>query len=299
MTRTIHVVTDDDAFFEHGSARLRAAGCATQRASVTDVERLENARAVLFDARCNALAGDELLAWVGAMRSLQIVVAVGWSGSIPPRTLVELADLLDDMTLGLCAHDVDSNRRVLDALARRMDARRIEFVTTDPGRAAAFLVVVSGGQCYRVTRPYGHHDDLTDVASITIDDDGQHASVHLKSAKTIGVALSVVSAPARRELVPSTSLDADEAVTTAGGIAAASSVFDVDPTRLGKRIRELRLAAGLTQAELATRTGIHRPNIARVEAGRHTPSLETLTRVAAAIGVAPATLFNNMAPAEA
>jgi transcriptional regulator with XRE-family HTH domain len=47
----------------------------------------------------------------------------------------------------------------------------------------------------------------------------------------------------------------------------------------------LRLAAGLTQAELARRTGIHRPNIARVEAGRHTPSLETLARLAAAIGV--------------
>jgi len=59
----------------------------------------------------------------------------------------------------------------------------------------------------------------------------------------------------------------------------------VDGVRLGQRIRELRLAAGLTQAELARRTGIHRPNIARVEAGRHTPSLETLARLATAIGV--------------
>ncbi|GAB5547469.1 MAG: hypothetical protein SangKO_072290 [Sandaracinaceae bacterium] len=55
--------------------------------------------------------------------------------------------------------------------------------------------------------------------------------------------------------------------------------------KLGQRIRELRLAAGLTQAELARRTGIHRPNIARVEAGRHTPSLETIARLANAIGV--------------
>ena len=59
----------------------------------------------------------------------------------------------------------------------------------------------------------------------------------------------------------------------------------VDGARLGARLRELRLAAGLTQAELARRTGIHRPNIARVEAGRHTPSLETLARLASAIGV--------------
>ena len=64
-----------------------------------------------------------------------------------------------------------------------------------------------------------------------------------------------------------------------------SSNGSVDGVRLGARIRELRLAAGLTQAELARRTGIHRPNIARVEAGRHTPSLETLARLASAIGV--------------
>ncbi|MBX3248300.1 MAG: helix-turn-helix transcriptional regulator [Myxococcales bacterium] len=62
----------------------------------------------------------------------------------------------------------------------------------------------------------------------------------------------------------------------------------IDGARLGARLRALRLEAGLTQAELARRTGIHRPNIARVEAGRHTPSLETLTRLATAIGV-PAT----------
>jgi transcriptional regulator with XRE-family HTH domain len=59
----------------------------------------------------------------------------------------------------------------------------------------------------------------------------------------------------------------------------------MDGARLGARLRALRLEAGLTQAELARRTGIHRPNIARVEAGRHTPSLETLARLAQAIGV--------------
>jgi DNA-binding XRE family transcriptional regulator len=64
-----------------------------------------------------------------------------------------------------------------------------------------------------------------------------------------------------------------------------SSALPIDGARLGARLRELRVEAGLTQAELARRTGIHRPNIARVEAGRHTPSLETLARLASAIGV--------------
>ncbi|MFN7696400.1 MAG: helix-turn-helix transcriptional regulator, partial [Deltaproteobacteria bacterium] len=78
-------------------------------------------------------------------------------------------------------------------------------------------------------------------------------------------------------------------------VAAASQQLAppaLDGTKLGTRIRELRLAAGLTQAELARRTGIHRPNIARVEAGRHTPSLETLARLAAAIGVPTASVLD-------
>ena len=69
------------------------------------------------------------------------------------------------------------------------------------------------------------------------------------------------------------------------GIANGQNDIPINGEKLGARLRELRLAAGLTQAELARRTGIHRPNIARVEAGRHTPSLDTLARIANAIGV--------------
>ena len=68
-------------------------------------------------------------------------------------------------------------------------------------------------------------------------------------------------------------------------VARQKLVEKLDPER------ELRAAAGLTQAELARRTGIHRPNIARVEAGRHTPSLETLARLASAIGVPTTTVL--------
>jgi len=67
----------------------------------------------------------------------------------------------------------------------------------------------------------------------------------------------------------------------------------LDGAGLGARLKELRLEAGLTQAELARRTGIHRPNIARVEAGRHTPSLETLSRLTVAIGVPATRVFEK------
>ena len=42
---------------------------------------------------------------------------------------------------------------------------------------------------------------------------------------------------------------------------------------------------GITQAELARRTGIPRSNITRFESGNYNPSLELLVRIAAALGM--------------
>jgi ribosome-binding protein aMBF1 (putative translation factor) len=52
---------------------------------------------------------------------------------------------------------------------------------------------------------------------------------------------------------------------------------------LGEQIRELRAARGLTQAQLAERTGTTQSVIARLEAGERVPSLATLERVATAL----------------
>lgn len=49
-------------------------------------------------------------------------------------------------------------------------------------------------------------------------------------------------------------------------------------------VRELRLAAGLSQRALAKRAATSQPAIARYEGGVATPSLETLERLAAACG---------------
>lgn len=54
---------------------------------------------------------------------------------------------------------------------------------------------------------------------------------------------------------------------------------------LGMRVRELREAAGLSQSELARRTGTRQPNIARLETGGGIPKLETLQRIAGALGM--------------
>src|SRR5579863_1393461 len=49
---------------------------------------------------------------------------------------------------------------------------------------------------------------------------------------------------------------------------------------LGQRLRELRLAAGLSQRELAARVGVSFPHISKIEADRERASTDLLERIA-------------------
>lgn len=51
----------------------------------------------------------------------------------------------------------------------------------------------------------------------------------------------------------------------------------------GSIIREARVAAGVTQAELARRMGITQPSVARIEAAGDNVTVSTLKRAAAAL----------------
>lgn len=55
--------------------------------------------------------------------------------------------------------------------------------------------------------------------------------------------------------------------------------------KLGARVAALRAEVGITQAELARRTGINRPNIARIENGRYGSIPHTLTIMRLALGL--------------
>jgi ribosome-binding protein aMBF1 (putative translation factor) len=54
---------------------------------------------------------------------------------------------------------------------------------------------------------------------------------------------------------------------------------------LFERVRQARENSGLTQAELAARIGSTQPALARLEAGGVMPSLDTLHRIAEALGL--------------
>ena len=62
---------------------------------------------------------------------------------------------------------------------------------------------------------------------------------------------------------------------------------------LGKRIKELRELAGMTQDDLAKRSGRTQEHISRIENGRHSPNYKTLTKLAGALGVTLNKLFEE------
>jgi transcriptional regulator with XRE-family HTH domain len=54
---------------------------------------------------------------------------------------------------------------------------------------------------------------------------------------------------------------------------------------IGQRIRAARLHASRTQEQVALQSGVDRASVVRIEQGQQSPTLDTLIRIAAAIGV--------------
>jgi len=66
-----------------------------------------------------------------------------------------------------------------------------------------------------------------------------------------------------------------------------------DLKKFGKRVGELREAAGLTQDELAAKSGIAYPTITSIEHGQRFTSLGGLKQLAKALKVHPSELLSN------
>jgi transcriptional regulator with XRE-family HTH domain len=60
---------------------------------------------------------------------------------------------------------------------------------------------------------------------------------------------------------------------------------------LGDAVRRHRLALEISQEELASLSGLHRTYVGGVERGERNPSVETIARLAAALGVEPGALL--------
>lgn len=61
----------------------------------------------------------------------------------------------------------------------------------------------------------------------------------------------------------------------------------------GARLRELRLADGVSQEKLAEKIGRHRNYVGLLERAKQSPSLDTICRLAKALKVRPAELLSR------
>jgi transcriptional regulator with XRE-family HTH domain len=300
-TNVVGLFTASRTFEAAWRAALEAAGLSTTTAAPEAIDASSApGAAVVLDASAYGDDDDELLAHVAFARARGALPVVALASH---SDFASVQELLDELTAGLVARGSGEARRVATALARRLDpsrAGRFEYLTVAPV-GAELLAVLADGRVALLQRPLGADDDGSDVDAIVLGDDAHDAEVVLASGKR----LTVSARDCARGAAPGARANgapngagfhtggahrsngalgwAAEALASGDGEGAIGG--PLDGPQLGARLRALRTAAGLTQAELARRTGIHRPNIARVEAGRHTPSIETLARLAAAIGV--------------
>ncbi len=275
MPLSVLLVTDRPQFESTCALELSQLGVAATAVSPDAFwTAVGGSEAVLFDAGCDAFDEDELLTSVGLSRALRVLTAVALPSA---DAMADIEEVLEDLCPGLVARTPSELGRVAGALARRCDPdrlQRFEYVSVSP-RPDELVVVLGDGTAMAVARPVSQADDGTEVISIELAQDATTATLTLGSGKTAALTARDMAVQAqRRGAGPGRPAGVEEE-----GLAPLAGIS------LGTRLRRLRKAAGLTQAELARRTGIHRPNIARVEAGRHTPSLETLARLASAIGV--------------
>lgn len=71
------------------------------------------------------------------------------------------------------------------------------------------------------------------------------------------------------------------------------NVHNPQRAAFGARVRELRLARGLSQEQLAERAGLHRTYISSLERGQRNVGLDNILDLAAALEVPAAHLFQD------
>jgi len=78
------------------------------------------------------------------------------------------------------------------------------------------------------------------------------------------------------------------------GVPRSTEDADEHRAAFGRRLRELRQRAGMTQQALADVVGIDRSFISDVETGRHSIAVDRAYAVAAALGVSINDLFTTI-----
>lgn len=177
-----------------------------------------------------------------------------WESVMVPRSITSVVELV---------------RARLDPAA----ARTLRAVRYQP-KENTFFVVFKNGKTYELPRDVIEEDDGTAmVGEPKVIHGGEAFQVRLKSGKTYEVAWDFVL----YHQEPTYPYHKGKPEQQRAEVRRAE--------RIAARIRQEREARGWSLGELASRTDIQPPNLSRLESGKHVPSLETLERVADALGL--------------
>lgn len=165
---------------------------------------------------------------------------------------------------------------ILDFASRKHETRILDAIV-EPEQDA-FVVVFRNGKHYRLLRKVIRSLDKTPVRAIRVAEDGSAFAIEQESGKISEVPWDFVLYHLEPEY------------QYFKGNRRLATVEQRAAQRIGRRLKHLRGGLGVTASELAARSGIRRPNISRLESGKHTPNLETLERLANALGVPVAEL---------
>lgn len=136
-----------------------------------------------------------------------------------------------------------------------------------------FVVIFQDGRMYRVRRDWFTEDDGTKILRVRVGPDGAAFIVEQASGNRLEVPWDLVL------------YHSDPTYQYYKGKKVQQELERDAASRIGKRIREVREAKGLTAHELARRSGVLRPNVSRLEGGKHVPTIDTLERIAQALHV--------------
>lgn len=147
------------------------------------------------------------------------------------------------------------------------DILRVEYINS----LRAFIVWMDNGQTYLLHAADLPEADPSPIERVALARSRRYFAVTQASGNTFDVPWDLVL----HHCEPSYPYFKGRQAREAEGSRAA---------RIGSRVRSLREQRGLSVAELARRAGLLRPNLSRLESGKHAPTLDTLERVAAAMG---------------
>lgn len=134
---------------------------------------------------------------------------------------------------------------------------RIWAVSYDIKRNA-FRVALENGKILLLQRPVPE-DDHSEVLDVYIEGDGEVFTVIQLSGNEFSVPWDVVESLATGK--------------------ARDQNMEISK-RIGKRVKAIRRQRGLTQEQLAKMAKVKRPNISRLESGKHAPGIIFIQRIA-------------------